>query len=165
MNDDDPVGGDGDENNFEGEGLDETVAVQSFAAVRSLAGELVTPPTKLARLELQYEKKARDVNIEKLKSKICNYLKCPAPLPMADFDEKGEGSNVQTEEKEKQNFSGLFKYLCERDDKVRDGYTSLPYVFSALLQLSNKEEINFAEVNNGDELILSFTEKNEFKLD
>lgn len=84
---------------------------------------------------------------------------------MADFDEKGEGPSKSEEEKEKQDFSGLFKFLCERDDKVRDGYTSLPYVFSALLQLSNKEEINFAEVNNGDELILTYAEKNELKLD
>ncbi|CAD5116543.1 DgyrCDS5422 [Dimorphilus gyrociliatus] len=160
-NDDDDAGGDAEPNMFEGEGFDETVAVQSFAAVRSLAGELVTPPTKLARLELQYEKKARDVNIEKLKAKITSYLKYPAPLPMADFDEKGEGPDKKESDQETQNFSGLYQYLCDRDDKVRDGYTSLPYVFSALLQLSNKEEINFAELNDGDELILTYTEKNE----
>eukprot|EP01135_Chromosphaera_perkinsii_P004742 Nk52_evm14s295 gene=Nk52_evmTU14s295 len=150
--DDYDVGGDGNDDYFIAghEDTEQPVDRLANALLDIDLGDnsnLVAAPKKVEKIEINYARVAKKIDVRKLKTGMWEILKDP----------EGDKENVPTEEvyKEK-NFTQLVSQCEKQEEKAQeDSKPSVPICFVCLLHLANEKGLDIQSNSNLNELKIS----------
>eukprot|EP00117_Sycon_ciliatum_P015885 scpid28676/ scgid15559/ Condensin complex subunit 2; Barren homolog; Chromosome assembly protein xCAP-H; Chromosome-associated protein H; Non-SMC condensin I complex subunit H len=120
-----------------------------------LGDNLVAQPRKVQRIQIDYAKAAKKMDVKKLKSGIWSVLtqpgekeNTPAPEPSKDTESKDECAGTQS-------FSSLYGTLPHKISANMTKNLSVPIAFVCLLHLANEKNLKVAGTEGRSDLLIS----------
>eukprot|EP00051_Salpingoeca_urceolata_P005019 m.69652 g.69652 ORF g.69652 m.69652 type:complete len:697 (-) comp14006_c0_seq1:222-2312(-) len=147
--DDDDLGDAGWEGGF-GDDLSLMDATQ-MNLTQSQGDDLVAAPRKVEKIDIHYEKKAKRINVKKLKTSIWSELTSDITQTTGACSNPADADKVT----EPHSFASLVSDLPSKVPSSMAENLSVPIMFVCLLHLANEKELKISGLEGMDDLVIA----------